>query len=79
MAFDNNNRTGAKWTDAEDIDFEKAYELFVNRIALIHKRSIKSIIYRLENYCNPVKLIKEPLTREIGTMTEPTEIPLILV
>ena len=64
------NRNGARWTEAEDLSFEQSYEFFVNKLALIHKRSIKAIIYRLENYSNPVKQYSEPITKEIGTMTE---------
>jgi hypothetical protein len=63
-------RNGARWTEEEDLSFEQAYEFFVNKLALIHKRSIKAIIYRLENYSNPVKQYGEPITKEIGTMTE---------
>ena len=63
------NRNGAIWSEQEDKKLTKYYQQFINKIALIHGRSIKAILYRLNNYEQPVKFIEPVLTVSVGTDT----------
>ena len=55
--------------EQEDNKLTKCYQQFINKIALIHGRSIKAILYRLNNYEQPVKFIEQVLTVSVGTDT----------
>jgi hypothetical protein len=45
------NRSGNKWTINEILKLQREYELLnmnVDKIALLHKRSVEAILYKLE-------------------------------
>ncbi len=62
-------RSGNTWSDHEEAKLTRAYSLFINKVALIHNRSVNAILYRLENFSHPVKVMK-PTTRDIGVGTD---------
>ena len=62
-------RNGNLWSTDEEKMLKNAYQLFINKVAVIHNRSITAMLYRLTNYSFPVKFV-ENNTREIGTNTD---------
>ena len=62
-------RSGNHWNDHEDALLDKAYNFFINKMALLHHRSVKAIRTRLEDYEHPIKIM-ENMTREISTQTD---------
>ena len=49
--------TVSKATVIANVFSTKEYSQFINKMALAHNRSIKAILYRLNNYEQPVKLV----------------------
>ena len=64
----NNIRNGNYWSTSEENKLQIAYQLFINKVSVVHNRSITAILYRLNNYSFPVKLI-EKNTKDVGTNT----------
>ena len=62
-------RSGNHWSTDEEKKLKNAYEIFINKVAIIHSRSITAMLYRLNNYSFPVKLI-EKNTTTVGTNTD---------
>ncbi len=62
-------RAGNVWSVEEDSKLDKAYCTFINKIALLHSRSVKAIKARLEDYNHPVKF-QEPTTCDASTNTD---------
>ena len=66
------NRNGTIWTIEEDDKLTKEYSQFINKMALAHNRSIKAILYRLNNYEQPVKLV--PIVPVVPVENRPQEV-----
>lgn len=62
-------RSGNLWSDEEDSKLDKAYCTFVNKLAILHSRSINAIKARLEDYSHPIKF-QESNTCDASTNTD---------
>ena len=62
-------RSGNLWSNEEDSLLDKAYCIFINKLAILHSRSVKAIKARLEDYGHPVNF-QEPTTCDASTNTD---------
>ena len=62
-------RSGNLWSVEEDSQLDKAYSVFINKLAILHSRSVNAIKARLEDYTHPVKF-QEPTTCDASTNTD---------